>query len=105
MDVFDLDQTLISDYECFARAFTQIPADDIRGRIDTIYASRRFWPEGLVSINPHFERGASIDELVADGSLSAETGKVFRIDGKGVVLHRHQARKRSPKPPPARVSS
>jgi Lhr-like helicase len=91
MDVFDLDQSLVSDYERFARSFTQIRANDIRQQIDAIYASRRFWPEPLISINPHFERAASIDELVADGSISLETGKVFRIDGQGITLYRHQA--------------
>jgi Lhr-like helicase len=90
MDVFDLDQKIVSDYEQFARSFTQIRAEDIRRQIDDIYASRRFWPEPLISINPHFERGASVEELVANGSISQETGQVFRIDGKGLVLHRHQ---------------
>jgi ATP-dependent helicase YprA (DUF1998 family) len=91
MDVFDLDRSLVSDYEQFARSFTQIRAEDIRQQIDAIYASRRFWPEPLVSINPHFERGATIEELVADGSLGPETGRVFRIDGKGITFYRHQA--------------
>ena len=90
MDVFDLDQVLVSDYERFARSFTQIRAEDIRQQIDAIYASRRFWPEPLLSINPHYEHGASIDELVSNGSLSPETGRVFRIDGKGIALYRHQ---------------
>lgn len=91
MDVFDLDQSLVADYEHFARSFTQIRADDIRRQIDDIYASRRFWPEPLVSINPNFERGDSIEALVASGSLCREAGQVFRIDGKGITLHRHQA--------------
>lgn len=91
MDVFDLDQSLVSDYERFARSFTQIRAEDIREQVDAIYASRRFWPEPLISINPHFESAASIDELVADGSLNANTGKVFRISGQSIILHRHQA--------------
>ena len=38
MDVFDLDQSLIADYERFARSFTQIRAADIRQQIDAIYA-------------------------------------------------------------------
>jgi Lhr-like helicase len=90
MDVFDLDQKLVADYEQFARSFTQIRAEDIRKQIDDIYASRRFWPEPLISINPHFERGASVEELVANGSISPETGQVFRVDGRDLVLHRHQ---------------
>ena len=91
MDVFDLDQSLIADYERFARSFTQIRAADIRQQIDAIYASRQFWPEPLISINPHFERAASIDELVAEGSISPETGRIFRVDGEGITLYRHQA--------------
>ena len=91
MDVFDLDRSIVADYEHFARSFTQIRADDIRQQIDVIYAGLRFWPEPLISINPHFERGATIEELVADGSLSPETGNVFRIDGIGITLYRHQA--------------
>ena len=91
MNVFDLDRSLVGDYERFARSFTQIRSPDIRARVEEIYSSGRFWPEPLISINPHFERGASITELVADGSLHSETASVFRVDGQPITLHRHQA--------------
>lgn len=91
MNVFDLDRDLLGDYERFARSFTQIRAPDIRAKVEEIYASGRFWPEPLISINPHFERGASIAELVAEGSLHSDTARVFRIDGEPIRLHRHQA--------------
>lgn len=91
MDVFELDQKLIGDYERFARSFTQIRASDIREQVEAIYASGRFWPDPLISINPHFKSGASIEELVTDGSLHPETGRVFRIDGAALTLHTHQA--------------
>jgi hypothetical protein len=55
VDVFNLDRALVADYASFARTFTQIRARDIRDQVDTIYASRRFWPEPLISINPHYE--------------------------------------------------
>src|SRR5581483_10684789 len=42
-------------------------------------------------INPHFERGTSVADLIADGSLHPETAKVFRVDGQPITLHRHQA--------------
>jgi hypothetical protein len=35
MDVFDLDQSLIADYERFARSFTQIRSEDIRRNTST----------------------------------------------------------------------
>lgn len=80
----------MEDYEHFSRSFTRIRADDIRVQVDQIYASGQFWPEPLISINPHFEKGASIADLVADGTLHQDTGLVFRVGGKPITLHRHQ---------------
>ena len=90
MDVFDLDRTLVDDYSRFARSFTQIRAQDIRDQVDEIYASRRFWPEPLITINPHYERGASVEALVADGSLHPDVARVFRVEGQSITLYRHQ---------------
>ena len=89
--VFDLDRALVSDYERFARSFTQIRAPDIRSQVEAIYASDRFWPKPLISINPHFERGSSISELVIEGTLHPETASVFRVNGLPITLYRHQA--------------
>ena len=91
MDVFDLDRSLIGDYESFARSFTRIRAPDINRKINDLYATGRFWPEPLITVNPHFKSGASIDALVADGTLRPETARVFRIDDKPISLYRHQA--------------
>ena len=79
------------DYERFARSFTQIRAPDILSQVEQIYATNRFWPEPLISINPNFERGASVADLAAGGSLHAETARVFRVDGQPIRFHRHQA--------------
>src|ERR1700756_2521400 len=59
-------------------------------RVEEIYASNRFWPEPLISINPNFERGASVDDLAADGTLHPDTARVFRVDGHPIRFHRHQ---------------
>lgn len=91
MDVFDLDRTLVADYASFARSFTQIRAQDIQDQVDAIYASRRFWPEPLITVNPHFERGASVEALVRNGSLHPDVARVFRVDGQSITLYRHQA--------------
>ena len=90
MDVFDLDRALVADYASFARSFTQIRAADIRDQVNDLYASRRFWPEPLITVNPHFERGASVEALVRDGSLHPDTARVFRVDGQSITLYRHQ---------------
>lgn len=86
MDVFDLDQTLISSYERFARSFTKIRSQAIRRKVDAIYSERRYWPEPLISINPFFEKGSSVEELAALGAIHENAAAIF----KGVRLHRHQ---------------
>jgi ATP-dependent helicase YprA (DUF1998 family) len=91
VNVFDLDGAIVRDYERFARSFTQIRAPDILSQVEQIYATNRFWPEPLISINPNFERGASVKDLAADGSLHPDTARVFRVDGQPVRFHRHQA--------------
>lgn len=91
MHVFDLDRTLVDDYERFSRSFTHIRADDIRRQVDDIYDEGAFWPDPLVTINPRFEPGASVEDLVRDGTLHPLTAQVFQIDGQPLALHRHQA--------------
>jgi hypothetical protein len=78
VNVFDLDRALVGDYERFARSFTQIRAHDILSQVEQIYATNRFCPEPLISINPNFERGASVADLAADGSLHPDTARAFR---------------------------
>jgi ATP-dependent helicase YprA (DUF1998 family) len=91
MDVFDLDRCLVDDYQRFARSFTTIRANDIREQVDQIYATGKFWPEPIVSINPHFQLGDSLAKLVGERTLDERTERVFRIDGKPLTLFRHQS--------------
>ena len=91
MNVFDLDSRIVRDYERFARSFTEIRAEDIRQQIDAIYATGGFWPEPLISVNPHYERDVSVADLAREGSLHPHTSDVFRADSKPIVLYRHQA--------------
>ncbi len=94
MDIFDLDQALIERYESFARSFSEIQAPEIRAQIDAAYADQRFWPEPLITINPHFEAGASVDQLVTQKVLDPALSKIFAAgsDRKPIKLHRHQER-------------
>lgn len=91
MDVFDLDRRLVADYERFARSFTKIRAADIRLQVEATYAEGRFWPEPLISINPNYEKGPSVDRLADEGLLSKEAARVFYVGGDPITLHRHQA--------------
>ena len=92
MDVFKLDADLIGKYEAFARSFTQIRAPDLKEQIDGEYASRRFWPEALIGLNPNYRRGAGIADLVRGGALDPALEKVFAAGDSRMPmsLYRHQ---------------
>jgi Lhr-like helicase len=85
MDVFSLRQSLIGQYSAFARSFTTIRADDIRAQVEQAYESGRFWPEPLLQINPRFEPGKTVGQLVGDGVLTERCRELFPIS-----LYRHQ---------------
>src|SRR4029453_4541256 len=83
MDVFELDRSVVADYEKFSRSFSLIKADDLKRGIDAIYAGRRFWPEPLLQLNPHYAPGGSIGDLVRDGTLDPGCAAYFRdLSGK-----------------------
>ena len=96
MDVFDFRDQLVSEYERFSRSFARIRAEDIHRAVNQAYEGGRYWPSPMIQLNPNFEPGGSIDELVADGVLDPECSGIFRIGktdrdpGEELVLHRHQ---------------
>ncbi len=97
MDVFAFRDELVAEYERFSRSFTRIRAEDVSREVDAAYAAGHFWPAPLIQLNPSFEPGGSIDELVSDGTLHDECANIFRLksredaDGKPLRLYRHQA--------------
>jgi len=73
MDVFSLRDSVVGEYEKFARSFTTIHAADIRAQVEQIYADGRFWPDPLIQINPSYRRGKGIEERIASGALDPRT--------------------------------
>lgn len=103
MDVFQLRDQLIHDYGQYARSFVEISDSLIRRHVDDELEKGLLWPEPLVQLNPAFEPGGYIDELVDRGLLHSECRSIFRIkpnphdlesalprDGQPIRLHRHQ---------------
>ncbi|MBP7948733.1 MAG: DEAD/DEAH box helicase [Verrucomicrobiales bacterium] len=91
MQAFDFDTYLINRYASFSRSFTRIRSQDLSETIEAEYGAGRFWPDSLLSLNPRYKSGPSIDELVESGDLHDATGKIFRFDASPLRLHRHQA--------------
>ena len=97
MDVFDLRHQLIADYTSYSKSFINIRDARIRAKVDEELASGALWPNPLVQLNPGFEAGPWISQMVAEGLLHPLTERIFRLDkaadgsGQPMRLYRHQA--------------
>ncbi len=96
MDVFSLRERLIGDYAEYIQSFIRIKDSRISQHVEQELRAGLLWPDPLIQLNPNFEPGAWIDELVANGTLHPGCRNVFRLketDGtsKPLRLHRHQS--------------
>ena len=96
MDVFEVRNRLISDYANYISSFIEIKDKRIQDYVDESLRSGLLWPDPMIQLNPSFEPGMTIDELVQEGILHKECSKIFRVDkdidpvGKLLKLHKHQ---------------
>jgi Lhr-like helicase len=91
MKAFEFDHRLIDSYARFSRSFSTIRSDDLKSEIDRQYDAGRFWPDALLSLNPRYLQGPTVDDLVASGDLDKATGRIFRFGPTPLRFHRHQA--------------
>lgn len=78
MDIFALDEELLDQYKAFARSFTRIRSKEIQQKVNDLYAGRQFWPEPLIQLNPHYESGGTLKDLVGEDGLDLDTARIFR---------------------------
>ena len=96
MDVFELRNCLINDYADYINSYINIRDDRIRSIVQDELSGGLLWPEPLIQLNPSFEPGGWIDDLVNEGILRNECSKIFRKKespedpGKSLRLHKHQ---------------
>lgn len=91
MKAFDLDTDLIAQYEKFSTSFVDIRVIDLNHAIEREYNNGRFWPDSLLSLNPAYQTGATVEALVHSGDLHSATGQIFRSKGEPIRLYTHQA--------------
>ena len=98
MNVFELRDKLVNDYSGYVRSFIQIRDTAIRNLVEGELSRGLLWPDPLIQLNPAFEPGDSVEELVQAGVLHERCQEVFRLkkresggDGVPFRLHRHQA--------------
>ena len=96
MDVFRLRETVIHEYAKYVRSFVQIREDKLEEFVAQSLTDEALWPQPLIQMNPSFEFGAWIDELVKRGVLHGSCRDIFRLKteqdptGDPLRLHRHQ---------------
>ena len=97
MDLFKLHAQLIEDYGAYARSFINIRDRRISDQVDEALEGGLLWPNPLLQLNPSFEPGESIDELVSQNVLHEKCASIFRIkknendSGSTLRLHKHQS--------------
>jgi Lhr-like helicase len=91
MKAFEFDHHLIDTYARFSRSFSTIRSADLNSEINRQYDAGRFWPNALLSLNPRYLQGPTVDDLVASGDLDEATGRIFRFGSTPLRFHRHQA--------------
>jgi ATP-dependent helicase YprA (DUF1998 family) len=98
LDAFEVHRRLISDYRGFTEGFVDIRDSRIRDQVEQESARGAQWPAPWLSVNPAFEAGGRIDELVSEGLLHPECSRIFRVKrspgdqgSKPITLYRHQA--------------
>ena len=97
MDAFAIRDRLVRDYAEYVRSFITVKDQRMQEYVDDVLRGGTLWPEPLIQLNPAFEPGESLQDLVADNTLHAECERIFRIktaaDSTSVPLrlHRHQS--------------
>ncbi len=95
MDVFHLRDKLTKDYADYASSFIHILDSRIYETVQSNLAEGVFWPAPLIQLNPTFEYGSSVEDLVTQDILTAECSRIFRRgkdrgENSPLNLHRHQ---------------
>ena len=95
MDVFQLRENLTQEYSAYVRSFVRIQEPRLSEYVGDQIAAGVLWPDPLIQLNPAFEPGGTVDDLVASGLLHDECSRIFRMEkdrGGSVPLrfHRHQ---------------
>ena len=79
MNIFSFRRQVVEDYADYTRSFIQILDPRLNAFVDEQLRAGVLWPEPLIQLNPSFEPGAWIDDLVNQAVLHRECGRVFRI--------------------------
>ena len=93
MNVFTVRDRLIGEYAQYVRSFMHVRDPRIAERVEEGLRLGLLWPEPLLQLNPSFEPGKWVDELVAEGALHPECAlrPQGEAEGGAVRLRPHES--------------
>ncbi len=92
MDIFDLRDKVLADYQRYVQGGLLIQDNRVREFVADALSSGAFWPDPLIQLNPSFEMGSSVAELVDQGLLHPLCKTIFQKKGTSFRLFDHQER-------------
>jgi Lhr-like helicase len=97
VDAFRVRDELIRDYKAFTGGFLQLRDKRIVDVVHQAIDDGLLWPEPWLSLNPTFQAGGSITDLIRRGLLHPGCEQIFRVKNdlldtgtKTLTLHQHQ---------------
>ena len=78
MDVFNLRNDVIGDYGAYVRSFLTIKDERIWRLVQEEMDEGLLWPDPLIQLNPSFEVGETLQELIDNSELHPECINIFR---------------------------
>ena len=78
MDVFEFRDHIVSDYSKYIESFIRIHDPRIQRKVSESLSDGDLWPDPLIQLNPSFQIGGTITDLVKDGTLHHECLNIFR---------------------------
>ena len=92
MNIFDLRDQVLGDYRNYVSSFLNISDARINDFVTRGLGSGAFWPESLIQLNPSFEMGETVGDLVEQKLLDPLCEQIFEKNGSPFKLFNHQER-------------
>ncbi len=95
MDIFQLRQQIIKQYEDYTSSFLTILDSEIDEHVRNALRDGRLWPDALIQLSPAYDQAATVADLVKQQTLHPLCGDIFaRKNSEGppqpLHLYRHQ---------------
>lgn len=97
MDAFGVLDRIVDDYQAFVSGFLNIKDPEVKQKVESEIANGLLWPEPWLALNPAFEPGGTVTDLVDRELLHPATREIFRVRteddrfGREISFHRHQS--------------